>query len=662
MKLILLISIITVITFIIVITIYIILKIFKTEDFPQETVDQGNKIVNDTNLSLTNFNKNFNKIDSLINKSTIISDVYNKEKIIKVNYDNNVVNLVNKTKTLVNCADGNYVNSLNGNCETCLIGGSCTYGKFTKCNGLGFSDVTGLSQCKSCPHGTSSFYNNGNKCIECRDGSTIDWRKTPIEGVNDGGKCVSCGAGNYKKNFGTSGPNYTILCDPCPLNSYCPEKFSGDYSYTDLIDCPDGSYTDVVGAKSLSQCKSCQNGKIGYACNSDCNKGYYCNNTRNSNNEPIQNIYKCPAGTYNDKIGSTDISACIQCPSGKVSAEGSIQCNSICPDGYYSDGNKCLICPEGYSCTANIKKPCENGKWSSQGSWVCTSCPADSMCGNGVKKLHKTPEAKTDCVDGYIFDTKTSQCILCPSTDVCFDGEKKICNNTNGSAEYYDRIANKCVKCPYGYFCNNSLKTACGDGYITDDINGNPLTGQNVCNIPDNRCPASVICKNGAKTLCPPGTNTFGNGSTTCISCDQGYYRDSSSVYPTNNNYQGYCNVSTGGPNTEKNICPSGYICPKNSNSTATIKTKCAEGTYVDSTRTVCKPCDKGYACTGGIRTQCADNMNQTPANSTKCLLNDSEYCNASGDCVNNCCAKYAWYSIYDSCIPKGVTGYSNCK
>ena len=42
-------------------------------------------------------------------------------------------------------------------------------------------------------------------------------------------------------------------------------------------------------------------------------------------------------------------------------------------------------------------------------------------------------------------------------------------------------------------------------------------------------------------------------------------------------------------------------------------------------------------------------------------LLNDSEYCNSSGSCLNKCCAKYAWYSTADSCIPAGVTGRTKC-
>lgn len=641
-----------VIVTVVVIILYIIKKIIKNENFPEETVDTGNKLVNDINLSLSDFMKNYDKIGKVANKSSFIQNTYNKQKDILKKYNSDLKPLIDKTKTLINCADGNYVNSETGNCETCKAGGGCINGKFTECRGNTFQPYTGRSQCILCPKGRSSYGYGGTTCVACKQGTWINVLSNTIESK----KCQSCGAGYINEGEGNS------FCVKCPKNYYCVQsRYSKEEDINESLasfkySCPPGSYTAEMASQSISDCLKCPDGKINTGCTEDCPVGFYCNNTYNADDTVKQNIYKCPEGTFNDKLGSTNISACLPCPTGLYSMPGSSVCKNLseCPDGYYIEGQKWVICPEGYYCTKGVKTACENGKWSTRGSNTCSDCPADSMCRNGVKKLRSIPETITDCLDGYYYDETTSKCVLCPVGFTCANGIKTQCNDTDGFSQYYDTVSNTCKLCPPGHSCNNGVKTICPDYSYTDDANGNTLSGKKICN----PCPKGVLCKNGIKKVCEPGQTTVGSQSNECVPCDPGFFRE---TIPTISNQAAFCFSSDEPKNRAQNKCPPGYICPLNASKTATQKILCIPGEYANATADKCLPCEKGYACNKGIRTKCGDNMSQTPANSSRCLLNDSEYCSASEDCTNNCCAKYAWYSIYDSCIPKDVKGYTNC-
>jgi hypothetical protein len=654
---------------VIIIFAIIISSIFlKSEKFQQEIKDQANIIINNTTKSIADFDTIYSKIKDISNKSPLLEDIYTREK--SVNDKNKSVNdLIKKTTTLINCDDGNYINVSTGDCETCKNGGFCVNGKFSQCQGNAYTDKTGQSECTICPQGSSSYGYNGTKCVKCLNGTYIDVRFRG--GVIK--KCQSCGSGNINDGEGN------MNCSLCPINYYCTE-----FKYDKTIDineslasrknsCPSGSYTDTMGNYDVSQCKTCASGKLGVGCINNCPAGKYCKTTRISDSIVDEKIYDCPENTYNNKTGSFDVSDCKPCPPGMFSTIGSSECKNIedCPDGYYIEGKKWVICPEGYYCTKGIKTPCENGKWSTVGSSTCTICPTDSMCRNGVKKLRSTPEKITDCLDGYFYDTTTSKCVLCSTSFSCTKGIKTQCNNTPGLSQYYDTLSNTCKLCPIGYLCKDGKLSVCPKGQNTDDADGKALTGQTSCS----PCPKGVLCDNGLKTICPSGQSTINHSSITeCISCDPGYYRDSS-IIPTRNNNGGYCFATDNPSDSKTNKCPPGYICPVITNpdkTKATVKTLCDKdkdnkALYSEALTNTCKICPAGSMCNNGIKTNCGQDRDsfgnifdlKSYDGATKCTRPNGYLCPTnSGDCLSGCCGRTGWYDVSNKCQNKEDVAY----
>ena len=291
------------------------------------------------------------------------------------------------------------------------------------------------------------------------------------------------------------------------------------------------------------------------------------------------------------------------------------------------------------------------------------------MCRNGVKKLRSTPEKITDCLDGYFYDTTTSKCVLCSRSFSCTKGIKTQCNNTGGSAQYYDNASNTCKICPAGSFCKDGNITVCPDGTNTDDGNGNPLRGQIECYL----CPKGVLCKNGInKTICPSGQSTAAGSITSCISCDAGYYRDSS-IIPTRNNNAGLCFNIDNPPQSAQNKCRPGYICPVITNADktqATVQTLCdkdkdGKALYADTTNT-CEICPEDFMCNNGIRIPCGqarDSLGdlfdlQSNTGATKCTRPNGYLCPTnSGDCLSGCCGK-TWFLDTNKCQNKEDVAY----
>lgn len=113
-----------------------------------------------------------------------------------------------------------------------------------------------------------------------------------------------------------------------------------------------------------------------------CPIGHYCT-------EGILTPLKCPAGTFQDTVGSKNISDCINCPL-----------------GYYCDGNDTSVaipCENGTYCPENTKEPsiCQAGFYC-PGAKVQTPCPSGFFCPNA--SISPTP-----CPIGH----------YCPGNDNC---------------------------------------------------------------------------------------------------------------------------------------------------------------------------------------------------------------------------------------------------
>ena len=67
-----------------------------------------------------------------------------------------------------------------------------------------------------------------------------------------------------------------------------------------------------------------------------CSKGRYCDSVQKLDG----GFTACPPGTYNDKDGQSNITACIECQPGTYSTENGAESKSAClpcPAGTYND-------------------------------------------------------------------------------------------------------------------------------------------------------------------------------------------------------------------------------------------------------------------------------------------------------------------------------------
>ena len=197
---------------------------------------------------------------------------------------------------------------------------------------------------------------------------------------------------------------------------YCRVRARG--APPDYNNCPAGTEHLGQGASSPSECTTCS---AGYYCElgerAKCPSGYYC-----ESGNSFRHSTPCPEGTYLNYIGAKSIDECLPCPEGRFCVRGSTlqqECpygfgcpqgaivkDSECMPGYYSEysarlDRPCKICPKGHYCPPRSMKayPCEPGTYSTQEGMrskkLCDLCPAGKSC----------PDAGTvvpeECADGH---------------------------------------------------------------------------------------------------------------------------------------------------------------------------------------------------------------------------------------------------------------------
>ena len=273
--------------------------------------------------------------------------------------------------------------------------------------------------------------NKGFICPEDQAIACPTGKYNPSTGKNNSGDCFSCQAGYYcpdtamttflsypcQKGFicpvgsenqimtpaGTYAPNNLmtsgIKCPErfyCPVNSinplvctqgsYCPEGSNAPLScqtgmYNDLINsssildcvkCPEGTYNNF-GTGSISICKPCAPGYYcppGTSLPQPCSANYYCPNGKR--------MIPCPAGTYYESVGASDIFYCKPCQKGYYCPGGGTTAVTCTPGSYSSKVGSvfCETCPEGFFCPFGAVDPlvCTMNTYASKGSPACTPC------------------------------------------------------------------------------------------------------------------------------------------------------------------------------------------------------------------------------------------------------------------------------------------------
>lgn len=189
------------------------------------------------------------------------------------------------------CPSGSYSSRAGSDvCWRCPSGYFSDKRGATECSICGpglFSNAAGAASCSVCPAGTRSQFQFGSTmCLQCVSGTFSPEKSS---------SCAVCGVGHYSSTPGSS------MCFPCSSNTF----------------------SDVVGAVSESQCRSCPAGtmsSIGAGFCTDCQPGTF---------RPFQSAF-----------------GCLDCPASLFSPAKASECSTCKLGGYNIHKNS-----RGLTCT-----------------------------------------------------------------------------------------------------------------------------------------------------------------------------------------------------------------------------------------------------------------------------------------------------------------------
>ena len=491
----------------------------------------------------------------------------------------------------------------------------------------------------ACPEGTFGKYDSNLKCLECPAGYFCP-QATPLAGGPNtpvppseflclvGFYCpagtgkmsdsaIKCGVNTYNPLRGGDGPSSCKTCPDGYYNEFEGQQYCLRCKYSHYCTggianaCPNGKYTDQLGATSVNDCI-------------DCPSGYKCDGA----SQPTS----CPAGQF---LTGGSTGSCQNCTAGQIcsrpglSDEPDLPCaaghfcpldsttatDNPCPKGTYYDqtdaevDTQCLACPEGFYCPVGTggkdlrPRFCPIASYCPEGTADDTiqGCPAGTYSN---KTRLKSDDECTECPKGYFCPISSSMYIdkPCPSGHYCPPGTES--NNQfpcpagtympNTLAEFIE----DCLPCTRGSQCPTSgmdSPSDCGAG------NYNPLLGQTGCTI----CEAGYYCPSATTVEQIEAKTGFytDTGADAPISCDQNRFcpSNTTSQNTMNTDYLCpagmYCPSGLGyKPNLEDNECPVNHYCQK-----GLSPVPCPAGTYTElgglEQESECPDCPAGSYC-----------------------------------------------------------------
>ena len=399
--------------------------------------------------------------------------------------------------------------------------------------------------CTACPPHTSST-EGSDELIDCKcvEGYTAD---------SNGLECSECDAGTFKSVGGTA------ACEACPANSesssgstlcLCSAQFTGNDGGP-CSACAMGTDKASVGSASCVEwpvCTANSNRYLGTAV-CYCNAGYIGNN-----DGPCT---ACDPGTFKTEAGT---GWCEPCPAGTFNDASGAEICEVCPNTTSSfegktDSSDC-VCMEGYGGVFTEDPPtciaCDAGKYKDAIGWAaCGDCPDRTSSVQGSI-------SQTNCVCAVGFTTASGgvDCIACDAgtfKDAIGSAACQLCLTGATSLPGSDEVAD--CKCAAGFT---------GDG-------------------------GEIQC-----TSCLAGTYKEGVGTGACQGCGDSMYLG---VGCKQCPWLTWCASGTCADQTECS-CIAGYTGEYISCS------KCAEGTYKNTTGSVCTPCPLHSTSVAGSTTK----------------------------------------------------------
>ncbi|KAL4216939.1 hypothetical protein ACF0H5_023398 [Mactra antiquata] len=254
---------------------------------------------------------------------------------------------------------------------------------------------------------------------------------------------------------------------------------------------------------------------------------------------------------------------------------------SMCPAGYFCDGNSQGPCPAGHYCPEGSTNPlpCPHGTYrqevKGQSMIDCNICPPGMYCdATGLAAPTGACDAGYYCQEGTSSPHPDSQG-PCPAGHYCPTGSTNPspCPLGTYRQEVKGQSMTDCTMCLPGMYC-------AGEGLAA----------------PTGDCDAGYYCYSGSSSPQPDGSDVTGG------LCPAGYYCPMGSATPI------ACTVGTYASLTGQSsclVCPAGHFCPLQG---ATVPMQCPAGYYSDITgQTTCILCPVGHYCLAGSTspTQC---------------------------------------------------------
>ena len=363
---------------------------------------------------------------------------------------------------------------------------------------------------------------------------------------------------------------------------------------------------------------------------------------------------------YEDTTWSSDGTDCVSSTQERIDYN---DCEIVCSDGYYEDGDGCTICPAGSYCTGGDEFSCSdetNGEfpYSDQGTsskdYCYRDCIPDSpdiiMTGRDYYNATDTCQI-TACPDGQYLDN--GDCVECPAGSYCTGGEQFICNtqtngefpnSASGSDSIDDCYRTENANCEIQY--TGAIPSGCS-GAQWDNCECSETGTYKLFHDNHTEGTTTYYCQQQLASV-TAATGHFVDGLTcpSCITAGDGSYTQSAG----GNIGSGSCYKDC--PNDGATYTGHDYLDPTNPDQCDI--SACPDGQYLENG--TCVQCPSGSYCTGGERFDCpASHPDSDPGISSK------NYCYTECAVVSPVATMSGrdYYGVADTCeITSCVEGY----